>query len=858
MAAAAKCLQQAGCTVRQHRHVALAAGLVLFVGCSGGSGGDGATTTTPTTPAAPVLTSLTVSLSPNSIEVGQTVVATASGLDQRNAPIATGTVTWTSTNPSVASVSATGAVSGIAAGQANIVGAIGSVQGQAAATVILAPVATLSVAPTTHALGVGATRQFVATAVDSRGATLAGRTITWTSSDTAKVKVSSGGLVTAVALGISTITATAEGKSASATVTVAVSPQLTAVAPGSLVPGAAATITGARFSTTLTDNVVLIRGVAAAVTAATATQLTVTVPCIETGTAPVQVVTGGVASPSLTTAVASDIRTLTVGQSVVTSGGCLGISSVSGAARFLVSIVSMGTGANTQTDFELRGTPTATTAAERPPVFSSLRAAAARAPTAADHADREHFERLEAERRFYEQVRARGELRNAGDERASDPTMRAIAALGDKRSFYFGFSTPCSDTSQIIRAKAIYVGTKAVIWEDTANALQSSLNSTVDGYYRRAGQLFDQEQYDIVRSTFGDPLIRDAALDGDGRVNMIFTERVNSTSSAAFVTSYDGYARSVCARSNVGEFFYSRAPTTGGSNVQNSTHPDGWFAFFGRTVIHEVKHIASLSSRMAKSAAWEESWLEEGTARHAEEVWVRAAMHRVSWKGNTGFGSANTNGLYCDFTLAPACDAVDPVHRPSFGMQRHFNEILPKWQQPWNWSIYGDGTGQTGSVFYNTVWSLVRYAIDRYGTSDAAFLTALTSSTATGLTNLAAVAGASADQLLAGWSLALYADDYPGLPSSPDLSFPTWNLRNIYAALNADPAFASRFTSSYPLVPTALPLGAFTVTQSGVRGGAAAYYVLSGTMSATQMLDLRAVGGGAPSSLLRIAVARLP
>ena len=55
-----------------------------------------------------------------------------------------------------------------------------------------------------------------------------------------------------------------------------------------------------------------------------------------------------------------------------------------------------------------------------------------------------------------------------------------------------------------------------------------------------------------------------------------------------------------------------------------------------------------------------------------------------------------------------------------------------------------------------------------------------------------------------------------------------------------------------------LSFGSFTATQTGVRGGAAAYYVMSGTMSSNQMLDLRAVGGGTASSVLRIAVARLP
>ena len=319
---------------------------------------------------------------------------------------------------------------------------------------------------------------------------------------------------------------------------------------------------------------------------------------------------------------------------------------------------------------------------------------------AGDLADREHFERLEAGRRLYEQLRASG-FRSDPVRRTGTPAApaRAIASLGDRRTFYYNF-TSCADTTQLIRATAIYIGTKAVIWEDSANTLQTATDASLLGYYRRMGQIFDQDQYDAIRTTFGDPLLRDAQLDADGRVNMIFTQRVNSTSAAAYVAYCDQYPRTAFASvagSNMGEFFYSRVPTLSGSNAGDTRYPDGWFAFTNRTVVHEVKHIASASARMANaSPTFEESWLEEGTARHAEEVWVRAALHHAAWQGNSGYGTAATNGVFCDFnTTSAACNANDALRRPSYGMQRHFNEILPKMQQPWNWSIYGDATGQT-------------------------------------------------------------------------------------------------------------------------------------------------------------------
>ena len=206
-----------------------------------------------------------------------------------------------------------------------------------------------------------------------------------------------------------------------------------------------------------------------------------------------------------------------------------------------------------------------------------------------------------------------------------------------------------------------------------------------------------------------------------------------------------------------------------------------------------------------------------------------------------------------------ACLAGDATHRPTYGMRRQFNELLPKLLEPWNWSLFGDGTGQSGSVFYQTVWSFTRYAADRWASSEANFFTTVTSATTTGVTSLANAAGVSIDQMIGGWSLALYTDDFPGLiSSSADLKIPTWNTREIYIQLSADPVWRTRFTLPFPLVPATGSFGAFTASQVGIRGGAAAYFRFSGTMSAAQVLELRAFGGGAPAATLRIAIARLP
>jgi len=82
------------------------------------------------------------------------------------------------------------------------------------------PVASVSVAPPSVAVPVGQTVQLTATPKDANGAALAGRTVTWSSSNTSVANVDGSGLVTAAAAGSATITATSEGQSGTSSVTV--------------------------------------------------------------------------------------------------------------------------------------------------------------------------------------------------------------------------------------------------------------------------------------------------------------------------------------------------------------------------------------------------------------------------------------------------------------------------------------------------------------------------------------------------------------------------------------------------------------------------------------------------------------
>jgi hypothetical protein len=811
----------------------------------------------------PAVGSVTVSAVAATIAAGDSVQLTAVVRDAAGNVLTDRPVTWSSSNTVVGSVHETsGRFRAHDQGSVTITARAETKTGTISLTVVPPPVALVVVQGDTL-LEVGQARQYAAVLSDAAGNVLTGRSVTWTSSDTLVARVSATGLVLAVGAGPATLAASSETKTGTLLLTVAPSsgnaPAITSITPATLSPGATAVITGTGFGELAAANTVTFGDAAGIITGASATSLTVRVPCTGSGDIPVVVTSNGLRGAAVNHPMVVNALELGVGEARVLgtteASRCNELPAGTGV-RYLVAVFNAGTAVISTTDFQLSGNITAA-AGPAPPFIAPQRTHAVQ-PVRDAQAIRDsiHTAWLEQERALYQQLRT---LADAGafDAEVIAAQQRPVPTVGELRTLYWN-RNGCSDSTQTFQARAVYVGERGVVWEDSDNTLLAGADAQLAGYYTRLGTIFDQEQYATVRDNFGDPLRRD--LDQDGRVHMVFTQRLNGTGAAAYVTSCDQFPRPGAAASNYGEYFYGFVPTIAGSNLNSSSYPDGWFNFMARTVVHEVKHIASHAARIANGApAYEQSWLEEGTARHAEELWVRAHLHSAAWKANTGYGSAATNGIYCDFVPAdPACMAADALRRPSMGMRRHFNEILPKLVEPWDYSPFGQATGQTGSVFYQTSWSLVRFVIDRWGTSDAAFLAALNSSLTNGVTNLTAVAGAPLVDMIGLWGLALYADDFPGLVNpSADLQFPTWNLRDIYDALHREPSWAHRFSAPFMLQPVQLPFGAFTAQRTGLRSGAHAYFELAGTMTTPQLLRLQALGGEPAPAGLHIAVARL-
>lgn len=132
----------------------------------------------------------------------------------------TGSVTWTSSVPSVATVSASGLLRGIKIGTMKVSATKGQIIGVANVTVTAATVVSLSVTPSSFSIAKQTTEQFSAVGTFTDGTT---RDITsqlkWTSSQPSIATVSAG-LASGLAPGTTTITATSGSVSASASLTV--------------------------------------------------------------------------------------------------------------------------------------------------------------------------------------------------------------------------------------------------------------------------------------------------------------------------------------------------------------------------------------------------------------------------------------------------------------------------------------------------------------------------------------------------------------------------------------------------------------------------------------------------------------
>lgn len=116
-------------------------------------------------------------------------------------------VTWSSTNPAAATITEAGLVTAVAGGSTYIRATAGG-KTDSIAIGVRYPVGTINITPATTTLRREGAVQLTATTLDTQGATVTGRPVTWTTSNAAVATVSATGLVAAQAAPVDGSTAT--------------------------------------------------------------------------------------------------------------------------------------------------------------------------------------------------------------------------------------------------------------------------------------------------------------------------------------------------------------------------------------------------------------------------------------------------------------------------------------------------------------------------------------------------------------------------------------------------------------------------------------------------------------------------
>ncbi|MGQ0537390.1 MAG: beta strand repeat-containing protein, partial [Gemmatimonadaceae bacterium] len=231
---------------------------VIATVVGGGAGGTNVADSSGVSVALVPVASMTISPKPVSIFVSQQQQLTVQLLDSAGGTLSASgrTITWGSLNPAVASVNASGLVSGLAQGSTRVgvstPGSSGTVTDSVNVTVNTSPIASVTVQPKPNSVYQGQTKSLRAVIVDGFGTVVRGRNVSWQSRNT--------GVVTVSQVAATPDSATFTGVAAGTTYIVAIDPsglrdstQVTA----SLVPVASVQVTPSAQSLQLPDSVTL-------------------------------------------------------------------------------------------------------------------------------------------------------------------------------------------------------------------------------------------------------------------------------------------------------------------------------------------------------------------------------------------------------------------------------------------------------------------------------------------------------------------------------------------------------------------------------------------------------------------------
>ena len=804
---------------------------------------------------------VTVTASSAAVGVGETLQLVATVTDAAGAVVTNPAIVWTSSDTTRAKVTATGLVNGVAPGTVTVGATAGGVSGTLSLVVVAAGISSVVVTPSTVSLAAGSTVQLSAVVKSNSGAVVPGATVTWVSSDTSKAAVSAAGLVTGLGS--------------------AVAPQIASVAPATITPGVPVTVTGANFAVGSGGVSVTVAGTPVPATVTSATTLTFTLPtafpCVATGnttlavansigtvtvtassggqTGAAAVIVGSTPATAQHAVQVANQLALGVGQSaLITDPNQVGCTELTGGAHYLVDVYNDSRVPSGIAAFVLRGAvgpasgalagtraPAGIAAAPMVPMVPRMQAAPVPAGAlalmagAAAHMRDGHALQL-AQRSAYvrpllAQLKAHARRPRAGLDAAAALNPPIPQTVGDTATVKIDTVSQGDQckTWVSVQARVVYVGSHSIILED----VNAPLARTMDADYVALGQHYDSLQYPIITQYFGDPMAFDDSLTRVGKVTMLFSPLANAAGGGGelgwvtpcdlFPTSFDADVPS----SNHTEMFYAVVPTLATGSTNDAHVRSVWDALMPATLIHETKHIAATAERFADPVGTllEESWLEEGTAQIAVELYGRA-IYGTAWKGDVGYNQS----VYYDVRNVTPYIMTSP-----------FLDLYDYMQHNETKSFLSAGTADPD--IYGSAWLFSRWMLDQYSTQESDILKPLIAdATLAGIANVTDKTGRLWDELDGYFTMAYAADQYPGstAPANARYIVPSWNLRDIFQGLSYD--FPYNF-ASWPLAAHATAFGTFSTEVDSLAGGSGSIFDISGSLTGRQLLDLHAVSG---------------
>lgn len=704
---------------------------------------------------------------------------------------------------------------------------------------------TVTVSPNTvNFNALGQTQALTASVLDQNGSPMSSA-VTWSTDNGAVAGVTTAGVVSATGSGSTTVHATAGSAQGSATVNVVlVATILTGITPDTLVEGQAATLTGNGFAATPANNTVMIGGVAAVVTAALPTSLTVTVPafgCQPARDVNVTVTVGGITSNTVSRRLhPTSFVNLAVGQQLNVANPaqfCLQFRpSATGGDGYLVGVGAAAEIPTSLLPFSLT-TVTGGAAATAAAMVAAPRTMPG-PPLATGSLNLDLLAWRVAQARAERQLRA-WEVRNlprlaAGTD--AEVALRSAASamappvVGDTIRFRIAnLASPTNlcDTVRSVLTTVRAVGTAGVWVTDNNNPATDALTlAEIQAY----SDTFDTKIYAVDTLYFGTP----SDIDNNQRVFIVLTIEVNKfpVGVAGYVFSGDFFSRNLCVGSNQGEVFYGQVPDPANVAGTGARSKANILFQMPSLMAHEFTHNIQFARRLVlASGITLSSWESEGQATLAEEV-----------VGHSVLG--NTPGQNYGPAVAFGTNAGERWYAGGFvslaqyygwdGSGTTAGDTVAN--APAACTLFGSSTLVTNCdafAFYGVSWSFLRYLSDRFGPTypggEAQLHRDVIGKTigSRGVANIQALIGVNFDSVFAQWGGMLYADDrVPGVGTP--LTMTSWNMLNIYNAV----------IPSARLRPTDRNWSAFSDSRS-VRGGSNAY--------------TRIVSGGArPALALRV------